>query len=308
MENFKAGEALDLNKTRAEFEAWEAPTAIEKNARGDYYNSHTEARWEGWKARAALALASSAAPAGQQAEPVAMVVKATFGNHKMAVLVGKGQELPIGTKLVAAPASAAPAAPTTEPLGFVAAAEAWMSARSYWQDDEHPNVKAAWGAMLGYLAAPTAAEGPSGYKAVPIEPTQEMINAALDGAVIPPNVRAIAEIGIRRNWRNMLAAAPIPQKEGAGEVDAPKVSLIGYAHVMNLGKFISEGRAGGLQLEPKSAYPDGPKPDEWMLAVYASGESLRNPVAVLDTLPPHATTSIAAQPEDTTDTRRDANA
>lgn len=66
----------DLDKSRAEFEAWAAQNGFRTERRNDptspdyYFRHETEQRWIVWKA-ATLARAGLAAPTGQQAEPVA---------------------------------------------------------------------------------------------------------------------------------------------------------------------------------------------------------------------------------------------
>lgn len=68
-------------------------------------------------------------------------------------------------------------------------------------------------------AARSAPAVPEGFKLVPIDPTEEMIDAALGGAIIQHNMRGIARRGLIRNYAAMLAAAPshrelVERKEG----------------------------------------------------------------------------------------------
>lgn len=61
------------------------------------------------------------------------------------------------------------------------------------------------------------------------------------------------------------AATPAPSpKAPAGET----LSLLGYGHVMSLGKFISEGLEARVNLEQISAYPAGPVEGDWMFPIY----------------------------------------
>jgi hypothetical protein len=57
---------------------------------------------------------------------------------------------------------------------------------------------------------------PAGWKLVPIEPTPEMLAATLQGAVVAPALRAIADVGLKKNWQAMLAAAPAISHSGEG--------------------------------------------------------------------------------------------
>lgn len=46
------------------------------------------------------------------------------------------------------------------------------------------------------------------------------------------------------------------------------LSLVGYGHVMSLGKFFSEGKAADVFIEPSAAYPTGPDANDWMFPLY----------------------------------------
>jgi hypothetical protein len=67
-------------------------------------------------------------------------------------------------------------------------------------------------ALQAALAEPAEQEPvatiPPGYKLVPVEPTDEMIDAAKGGAVLSPSMAALWHKGLLGNWAAMLAAAP----------------------------------------------------------------------------------------------------
>lgn len=55
---------------------------------------------------------------------------------------------------------------------------------------------------------------PPGYVLVPVEPTEEMIEAAKGGNVVPPHLEAFFRRGLLGNWRDMLSSLPqAPQEE-----------------------------------------------------------------------------------------------
>lgn len=55
---------------------------------------------------------------------------------------------------------------------------------------------------------------PPGYVLVPVEPTEEMIEAAKGGNVVPPHLEAFFRRGLLGNWRDMLSSLPqAPQGE-----------------------------------------------------------------------------------------------
>lgn len=77
------------------------------------------------------------------------------------------------------------------------------------------------------------------------------------------------------------APAPVP----AGD----KLSLLGYGHVMALGKFLSEGKEARVNLEPTSAYPAGPVDGDWMFPIYMghpAADILAAARQAADALPP----------------------
>lgn len=49
-----------------------------------------------------------------------------------------------------------------------------------------------------------------GWKLVPVEPTAEMVRAAQGDLHISKNLRPLWENGVRKNYADMLAAAPTP--------------------------------------------------------------------------------------------------
>jgi hypothetical protein len=76
-----------------------------------------------------------------------------------------------------------------------------------------------------------------------------------------------------------------PPTPAAGET----LSLLGYGHVMSLGKFISEGTEARVNLEPISAYPDGPVEGDWMFPIYMghpAADILAAARKAADSLPP----------------------
>jgi len=74
----------------------------------------------------------------------------------------------------------------------------------------------------------------------------------------------IALSAVEAALREATPAAPAKPKPAAGET----LSLLGYGHVMALGKFLSEGTEARVNLEPVSAYPNGPVEGDWMFPVY----------------------------------------
>lgn len=110
---------------------------------------------------------------------------------------------------------------------------AWLSARDYWQDEASTQVAEAWNKFIAYIdawtgrRAPTAPSSatqasaapaeraalPTGWKLVPIEPTEAMVHAGED----VPAPRPFGKV-----YRAMLGAAPAPyaldddKKGGAG--------------------------------------------------------------------------------------------
>lgn len=277
---------------------WQERTGNHPDATGEG-NIETAMCAEITDLRAALARAGSEAPAGQQAEPVAVVVENIEGLSIIDKL------LPPATRLYFAPVVAAPAAPTEhhpddEAVRRFAAAmirkmyASRQKGRYGWNEEticpterlqsmllDHlakgdpvdvanfcmmlwtrgapvaapaaptalhliedlakfsgaggmAAVNELVGRAQSILAAPAAAQKePSGYKLVPIEPTPEMVRATascLNDEQCDNNWQCYDEAGnvkcrscvdqAAEQYRMALAAAPIPQKEGAVEVDA----------------------------------------------------------------------------------------
>jgi hypothetical protein len=63
-------------------------------------------------------------------------------------------------------------------------------------------------AAIGASPAAEAVGVPAGWKLVPVEPTEEMVSAAMQGAVFDERTAAVMQIGLRKNWTKMIAAAP----------------------------------------------------------------------------------------------------
>lgn len=67
-----------------------------------------------------------------------------------------------------------------------------------------------WQLWCAALSAPAV---PEGYKLVPIEPTPEMVDAAVQAICYGPESGFTRIAGPYRAWRVMLAAAPSPQEQ-----------------------------------------------------------------------------------------------
>lgn len=76
------------------------------------------------------------------------------------------------------------------------------------------------------------------------------------------------ENALREAAQAAPAAALKPVAPAPGPAAGENLSLVGYGHVMALGKFLSEGKEARVNLEPASAYPDGPVEGDWMFPVY----------------------------------------
>jgi hypothetical protein len=73
-------------------------------------------------------------------------------------------------------------------------------------------IISAWDVWLG-RAALSAPAVPEGWKLVPIEPTPEMMAAAVQEICYGPEGGFTRIAGPSRAWRVMLAAAPSPQEQ-----------------------------------------------------------------------------------------------
>lgn len=209
MENFNAGEALYLNKSRAEFdeaafnEAW---PEIHKHGIDHGWLGIARAAW-----CAALARAGSAAPAAPTAwrefiEECAMQAGGMVNGNRLSALA---------KKLLAAPTAAG--GPTLRD----ADQEARYAFDVRFKNDSHVGWKpldywqGGYSAALARTAAPVC---PSGYRLVPIVPTENMVVAFAETWF--SKVRCIDDHDMTDAYAAMLDAAPLPTKEGAGEVDA----------------------------------------------------------------------------------------
>lgn len=92
--------------------------------------------------------------------------------------------------------------------------------------------------------------------------------------ILKPNTLGygIALSAVENALREAAQAAPAAAQKQAAPAPSPaageKLSLVGYGHVMAMGKFISEGKDARVNLEPASAYPDGPVEGDWMFPIY----------------------------------------
>lgn len=293
----------ELDKSRAEFEAWAFPDfKAGRNEKGSYSDRLTWSAWCGWSAalarrslpvdaagirtwrerllpgyeecdereardaevaelRAALARAGSAAPTGQQAEPVAIMQR--FPDDQLASQAYTpvrpawlGSMPPVGAKLYTAPVSAAPAAPTDkieEIQALLSEAHDFKSTSKAAQD----NINAALDLLDG-IAAPTAAEGPS----------EQVIGGQ----------RWSKEAEMMKSWSKL-------GQEGAGEADAKDAARYrGWRDNMLAQNQDFVDAMQGV-LPPDVGESREPTADEWDCAIDAA---------------------IAAQPKDTTDTKEKA--
>jgi hypothetical protein len=71
-------------------------------------------------------------------------------------------------------------------------------------------IDTAVDALRAAIAQPAV---PEGYKLVPIEPTPEMVDAAVQAICYGPESGFTRIAGPYRAWRVMLAAAPSPQEQ-----------------------------------------------------------------------------------------------
>lgn len=348
-----AGEALDLNKSRAEFEAWWRGYA-DPNVGSVEYMTKRQAAIAGWQAAkgvdadelvrlrrlvdalgmdgstersdgkvrgllfvalgraadkiesAALARAGSAAPAGQQAEPV---VQVDLDNDIWMDV--KASELPVWEHkkfktrtLYAAPVSVAPAAPIPRYALKTGDTREWLA-----PDENGPWCR--WDHVVPYLAAPAAAEWPSlwqgfhtddaavrrfaaammrkmavsrkkgrhGWDDETICPT-ERLQEMLIGHLAKGDPLDVANFCMMLWNRNAPVAAPLP----ANAKDAgPVISSYDIEKVKSLKfQFVESLIHGGVQYRTCGAIS-----------------------AALNRIVDESA-AIAAQPKDTTDTRRDA--
>lgn len=96
--------------------------------------------------------------------------------------------------------SSKPGKLTDEQLG-----EIWMSVMHI----EHATQRQTAFARAIEAALQTPAV-PEGWKLVPVEPTDEMVAAVMNGAAYNGSMANLMLRGIARNWSAMLAAAPVP--------------------------------------------------------------------------------------------------
>lgn len=281
-----AGEALDLNKTRAEFEAWARSagwTDTELTMRGidsgEYFPTTLNAAWKAWCA--ALARAGSAAPAGQQAEPVGEVW--AYEVKQDAPWLPEEKWLPFLTyhkptespdvrivaRYVTAPVSAAPAAPTAELIANVILRligecvmdwKAGLNSDDPEEDAFHSDaeeLRVLVDLVNKALAAPTAAEGPSDWQTYALNLR----------AVLERGYKSLASAAICQTrdgeaaWYAMgealKLAAPLPT--GAGEVDAKDARITALRSALqeiSETRFGHEGDCGTTRIADDALYAD----------------------------------------------------
>lgn len=104
----------------------------------------------------------------------------------------------------------------------------------------------------------------------------------------------VALSAVENALRESVAAAKTKAQPAAPEpVPAPApggpLSLLGYGHVMSLGKFLSEGKEARVNIEPAAAYPSGPVEGDWMFPIYMghpAADILAAARQAADALPP----------------------
>lgn len=126
----------------------------------------------------------------------------------------------------------------------------------------------------GHCGKPRPADGICCYVINPVPAG----NAA---TAVPGYLSTLEKFGMVKNDRNFwvefrekadgeyvkLADVEKLLASNAGAAPA-NAGLIGYCHVMNVGKFVSDGVEADLHMEPRSSYPNGSKEGEWMHPVY----------------------------------------
>ncbi len=265
----------ELDKSRAEFEAEMrrldiGPYALVRDESGDYVSEQTQAYWGGFQlAHRSLPVDAAGIKTWRE--------RLLPGYEECDEREARDAEV---AELRAALARAGSAAPTAAegPSLRGADQEAKRTFDDRFKNDSHFGWKpldywqGGYSAALARTAAPVC---PSGYRLVPMVPTEDMVVAFAETWF--SKVRCIDDHDMTDAYAAMLDAAPLPTKEGAGEVDAKDARIaalrLALQEISEV-RFGHEGDCGTTRIADDALYADEQ--------------------------------SIAAQPKDATDTKEKA--